>query len=145
VPASVTVTGLAPDVTYHFRIVSGSSAGTSEGGERTFTTLMASLPAIVHEAGHNEYAVFYEGSNGALWQYTFNGTSWSDYDVGGSMAPGATPVVVHEAGHNEYAVFYQGSNGALWQYTFNGTSWSNYNIGGSMAPAPDEAHRLEAG
>jgi hypothetical protein len=89
---------------------------------------------VIHEAGHNEYAVFYQGSNGLLWQETFNGSAWSNYDVGAAMAPGASPVVIHEAGHNEYAVFYQGSNGLLWQETFNGSAWSNYDVGAAMAP-----------
>ncbi len=146
VPASVTVTGLNPDVTYHYRLVASRSGETPiYGGDQTLATLMAPLPVVVHEAGHNEYAVFYQGSNGALWQESFNGSTWSNYDIGASMAPGASPVVIHEAGHNEYAVFYEGSNGALWQESFNGSTWSNYDIGASMAPGASPVVIHEAG
>ena len=44
VPVSAPVTGLAPETTYHFRIVAGSEGGTSYGSDQTFTTLGAAPP-----------------------------------------------------------------------------------------------------
>jgi Fibronectin type III domain len=40
-PVSVTVTGLEPSTTYHFRVVATSDKGTTRGPDRTFTTLAA--------------------------------------------------------------------------------------------------------
>ncbi len=37
-PASATITGLRPNTTYHYRLVSGNADGTSYGGDRTFKT-----------------------------------------------------------------------------------------------------------
>lgn len=37
-PASAALSGLTPGTTYHFRIVANSAAGTSVGGDETFTT-----------------------------------------------------------------------------------------------------------
>jgi hypothetical protein len=42
VEESKTITGLEPGVTYHFRIVATSGAGTSDGEDHTFTTLSPS-------------------------------------------------------------------------------------------------------
>jgi hypothetical protein len=36
--AFANIFGLAPNTTYHFRIVASNSAGTRYGGDRTFTT-----------------------------------------------------------------------------------------------------------
>jgi hypothetical protein len=44
-PFADNVAGLAPDTTYHFRIVAESSAGTSYGDDQTFTTA-PSIPVI---------------------------------------------------------------------------------------------------
>ena len=73
VPASVTIPGPNRDVTYHYRLVASRSGETPiYGGDQTLATLMApNPPVVVHEAGHNEYAVFYQGSNGVLWQEVF--------------------------------------------------------------------------
>jgi predicted lipoprotein with Yx(FWY)xxD motif len=38
VPVSQTVTGLQPNTTYHFRLVAANSAGTTKGGDQSFTT-----------------------------------------------------------------------------------------------------------
>ncbi len=38
VPVSALVEGLAPDTTYHYRVVARNAAGTSEGQDETFTT-----------------------------------------------------------------------------------------------------------
>jgi hypothetical protein len=46
---SETVSGLQPGTTYHYRIVAANSAGTANGGDRTFKT--ASVPLSVQIAG----------------------------------------------------------------------------------------------
>jgi hypothetical protein len=44
---SANISGLLPSHTYHFRIVATNSAGTTFGGDRTFTTLSATGPPVV--------------------------------------------------------------------------------------------------
>ncbi len=53
---SQSVTGLQPDTTYHYRIVAVNSAGTTDGGDRTFKT--ASVPLSVQIAGVPNPVVF---------------------------------------------------------------------------------------
>jgi phosphodiesterase/alkaline phosphatase D-like protein len=48
VEVSASISGLAPNTPYHFRIVATNPTGTSEGADRTFTTL-PSAPAAVTE------------------------------------------------------------------------------------------------
>jgi len=43
------ITELAPGATYHYRIVATNSVGTTNGSDRTFTTLTADLPARAYE------------------------------------------------------------------------------------------------
>ena len=53
----------------------GRSLSTGQQLERNYyigaSMAPGASPVVIHEAGHNEYAVFYEGSNGALWQESF--------------------------------------------------------------------------
>lgn len=51
VPASATVTGLEPGVTYHYRIVASSRGGTSYGGDRTVTI---PAPMVAFQANTGE-------------------------------------------------------------------------------------------
>ncbi len=51
-----TISGLQPGTTYHYRIVAVNSAGTANGGDRTFTT--ASVPLSVRIAGVPNPVVF---------------------------------------------------------------------------------------
>jgi len=49
---SATITGLAPNTLYHFRVVGQNSAGTSNGADLTFTT-DTSLPIVTTQAASN--------------------------------------------------------------------------------------------
>ncbi len=45
---SALLSGLAPNTTYHYRILASSPAGTSGGGDETFTTAVSSQVALVY-------------------------------------------------------------------------------------------------
>jgi Fungal fucose-specific lectin len=145
VPVSATVTGLKPGTMYHYKLVATSAAGEARGSDGTFTTLGDSHPAVVHEAAGNGWWVYYQGSNGALMEYSLSGSTWTESQIGGHMAPGTSPVVVHEAAGNGWWVYYQGSNGALMEYSRVGATWTESEIGGSMAPFTDPATVHESG
>jgi len=52
VPVAMDISGLTPDTTYHYRLVAMNSAGTTDGDDRTFTTLSpAIVPPVVVSAG----------------------------------------------------------------------------------------------
>ncbi len=52
VSVSAELTGLAPNTTYHFRVVATNSAGTTNGSDQTFTT-SANAPAVTTDAASN--------------------------------------------------------------------------------------------
>ncbi|MGN6662670.1 MAG: hypothetical protein ACTHK6_00470 [Solirubrobacterales bacterium] len=52
VGAATALSGLTPGTTYHYRLVASSSAGTSYGGDQSFTTPPAA-PAVTVEAANN--------------------------------------------------------------------------------------------
>jgi hypothetical protein len=137
VPVSATVTGLKPGTTYHYDLVATSAAGEVKGGDEAFTAPADSHPVVVHEASGNGWWVFYRGSDGALMEYSLSGSTWTESEIGGHMAPGTSPVVVHEA--SGWWVYYQGSNGALMEYSLSGSTWTESEIGGHMAPFSDPA------
>jgi NHL repeat len=67
-PVEEPVSGLAPNTTYHFRLVAANATGETEGPDGTFTTLPASgLPARAYEK------VSPEDKNGGDTQGTGNG------------------------------------------------------------------------
>lgn len=52
VPVSAAITALSPNSTYHYRVVATNSAGTTNGADQTFATLVAApaVPALVSPA-----------------------------------------------------------------------------------------------
>jgi hypothetical protein len=55
VPVTVTLTGLAPDTTYHFRFVARNGAGASDGPDATFTTPAATSTSASTLPDNREY------------------------------------------------------------------------------------------
>ncbi len=70
------VAGLQPGTTYHYRIVAASSAGTSNGKDRTFKT--ASIPLSVQIAGIPNPVVF---GNPFVVEGNLSGTGAANHEV----------------------------------------------------------------
>jgi hypothetical protein len=70
------VAGLQPGTTYHYRIVAASSAGTSNGKDRTFKT--ASIPLSVQIAGVPNPVVF---GNPFVVEGNLSGTGAANHEV----------------------------------------------------------------
>jgi hypothetical protein len=89
---SVELTGLEPATTYHYRVVATNSAGTTEGADRTFTTLAAKAPIVggltVSELGQTSVRL-----SGDVNPNTLPSTWWVEYgtteSLGTSTAPSA--------------------------------------------------------
>ena len=62
----------------------------------------------------SQQAVYYRGTDGAVWQAIFNTTlfQWETFRLGGS--PAGDPVAVVGPG-SQQAFYYRGTDGALWQ------------------------------
>ena len=85
--------------------------------------------------GSSRTDIFIRGSDGALWQRTWNGTAWSSWtSLGGVLA--SAPAAV-SWGANQIDVFVRGQDNALWHRAWNGTSWSGWqSLGGVITSAP---------
>jgi hypothetical protein len=134
--AGQTITGLTLEVTYHFRLVATSSAGTTYGEDHTFTTQSAAAsgtsPSAVRDPNTGNQYVFFQGRNGQLYEWAQIGSAWTQTRLGGQMATGTSPsAVVTSTGH--LYVFYQGSNNQLWETYEPGTGWAGKELGGKIA------------
>jgi outer membrane protein assembly factor BamB len=79
--------------------------------------------------------VFARGSEGGLWDATWNGTSWSWTFLGGliNADPGAV-----SWGTNRIDVFVRGIDNALWHRSSDGVSWAAWEkLGGVITSGPD--------
>ena len=106
VAVGATLTGLTPGTTYHYRLVATNSAGTSHGGDVTFTTL-ASQPAVsspaVTTGGASQVT-----STGALLSGTLDPNGFSTtyhFDFGSTQSYGSSTTTVDAgAGTNPVSV-----------------------------------------
>jgi hypothetical protein len=93
-------------------------------------------PASISWGVTNRVDVFVRGSDGAVWQRTYN-NGWSTWiPLGGQLAAGTGPAVASwSAGRLD--VFVQGTNGALWHKWWNGAKWSGWeSLGGKLTASP---------
>jgi phosphodiesterase/alkaline phosphatase D-like protein len=75
---SVTIGGLKPGTTYHYRITASNSVGTSYGADRTFTLRGGSHPVVVRDASTGAAWVYHQGSDGGVWEiYRNPATGWT--------------------------------------------------------------------
>jgi hypothetical protein len=127
---SASVAGLQPGTTYHYRIVATSSAGTSFGGDQTFTTV--SRPSSFIQANGYQ-TVFYPGRNNAIDELLYT-SSWLTFTPGGE--PTGNPTAVYRESTGEQWVFYRGQNGAIQELFYYNGSWDHFELGGAAAGSP---------
>jgi hypothetical protein len=67
--------------------------------------------------------VFVRSTDYAIWQDSWNGTTWSWTNLGGTAttSPDASSC---SAGHLD--MFVVGTDGGMWQRGFNGTAWGSW-------------------
>jgi hypothetical protein len=116
---SAPISGLSPSTTYHFRLVAVSSAGTTEGADRTFTTTpLPPAPEVVTGGAHsithefatitgsvdpNGFETTYRFQYGPTTAYGFEaplphgsaGSGFVDVNVSASLAGLAPSTVYH--------------------------------------------------
>ncbi|MGA8070811.1 MAG: hypothetical protein WCG09_06945 [Halobacteriota archaeon] len=83
--------------------------------------------------GPGRLDVFVQGTNGAMYQKVWNGSSWTNWiDLGGKLtsAPGATAM---GPSPNQIGVFVAGTGGTIYYKHWNGSAWSGWvNVGGQV-------------
>jgi hypothetical protein len=81
--------------------------------------------------------VFWEGTDGNLWQAVWNGTAWVGPNGLGMGQLGSPPSAAVDANGATY-VFWKGGDANLWTAFWNGTAWDGpHNLGmGPLGSAP---------
>jgi hypothetical protein len=83
----------------------------------------------------NRLDVFARGTDGALWQMTWNGSNWSSwFSLGGGLTSG--PNAVSWDG-TRVDVVMRGGDGAVWHYVWNGSAWEAESLGGGIIGSPE--------
>ena len=115
VPASTVITGLPGGSTYHYRLVASNAAGTSNGGDQTFSTPLTPSPRL-QEVTEGYREMFVEGPNHTLLQvFPAKEGGWTTLTISASNAVYSDPVLVEKTkGYRE--IWVQGPNHSLWQY-----------------------------
>jgi hypothetical protein len=137
IKVSAPITGLAEGTKYHFRLVATNADGTVPGGDQTFTTpFIHTTPVALREASTGYQWVYYTGNEHAVWEWTWNGSSWFNSKPGGFVAAGSNPAAVRSQSSGDAWDYYVGGgNGAIWQGAWNGKEETQTDIGGEV-----EAH-----
>ena len=81
-------------------------------------------PSAIHDPASGYTWVFYQGSNGELWEAIDPGTGWGEGPRGGAMAADTSPSAIDEEGDSRLSVFYQGTEGQIWEAYQPGAGWS---------------------
>jgi hypothetical protein len=127
-----------------YQTATGRWTGPSDLGMGT----LGSPPSATEQStsAGTQIQVYWEGTNGALWEAdTSGGSKWSGPTSLGMGPLGSAPAVASLSYGNE-AVFWGGTYGRLWQASWNGTSWNGAELNGPtsvgfgpMATAPTVA------
>lgn len=139
VAENATVSELQPGLTYHYRIVGISLAGTTYGSDQTLETLSAPV-SLLRPSGEQD--IFYRGTNGQLHWEWWNGSKWALQYKSGAPAMVGNPSVV-ETSQGYLEVFYRDINGRLDYWWWNGKEWTEQYLGESGAMGGKPTHLLK--
>jgi hypothetical protein len=141
------VTGLEPGSSYHYRLVATSGGVTSEGRDQVFTTSFNhTTPAAISEPSTGDQWVYYTGRERAVWEWTWNGSSWFNSRPGGLVAANSNPAAVRDNPSGDQWVYYvNGEDASIRESAWNGSSWAQSRLGGEAAPNTSPAVLREPG
>jgi hypothetical protein len=93
---------------------------------------LGSSPTVAVAADGDQY-VFWEGTNGDLWEAFWNGSSWNGPTDRGDGTLGSPPAAGVDGSGNEY-VFWESGSGNLEETQWNGSSWGSAHAISGMGP-----------
>jgi hypothetical protein len=97
-----------------------TAGGVAAAGPAAAQSLLIANPSIAIDGGGDQY-IFWQGTNGGLWE-AYNTGSWKGpLNIGQMGALGSAPAVAVNQGI-QYVVW-QGENAHLWLGYWNGSSW----------------------
>jgi hypothetical protein len=86
--------------------------------------------------GGNAYAVFVRGTDGAVWERAYNGTTWAGWQrIGGQVLAGTGPAAAYLTGSKKLYVAVVGTNHQVYLKVANG-SGGFFSIGGQTTVNP---------
>lgn len=89
--------------------------------------------AIVWGVSNRNMSAFIRGTDNALWEARWDGSSWSVTSHGGLIHTTPAPMLT---GPSTLSVFVMGADHALFERWFNGSSWFWGSHGGELTSAP---------
>jgi chitodextrinase len=150
-PTSYEDLGVVGSTTYSYTVDAFDAAGNHSAqsapasatpppqGWTSLGGTLASAPAVA-SSGPSRIDVFMRGSDNALYQRTWNGTSWSAWtSLGGVLTSSPSAI---SWGPNRIDVFVRGADNGLWHRSWNGTAWSGWDsLGGVLSSGAGSASR----
>jgi hypothetical protein len=127
---SAGIANLIPGTTYHYRIVAEGANGRVEGADIGVTLPIYSHPVPMRDPSTNAQWVYYQGSDGGIWELWRNPSTgvWANTRFPTAQAaPGSSPAIGRNATSGAQWLYYQGSDGGIWELYRNPStgSWSN--------------------
>ena len=104
------------------------TAVTHEAWLRRPTTMTKPLHGVVL------HSAFYAGNDNAVHLWFWNGSSWADQTLGGTVLGGTSPSA-YTSGTDHYCYFV-GADNAVHLWFWNGSSWADQTRGGTCSAAP---------
>ena len=98
-----------------------------------------SYVAAAPKPGGNTADAYYVGANGQIYRWHYNGTYWSNSEVGGGGEPALCGIcglaTVWQPKGSRADVFYDGANGELYDWTEINNVWTDHELGGEAVSA----------
>jgi streptogramin lyase len=129
VPESATVV-LDPGSVYHYRIVASSWAGTTYGGDSSFTTPEAesvSSRSTIHDQATGKLWAFYQGATNRVCEWHWTVSGWGNYCLNtDTMAKNTVPTAMRDVVSGNQWVFFQNSSGRICEDHYTISGWGEY-------------------
>ena len=80
-----------------------------------------------------EQWIYYVNTSGGISELYWNGSSWTNGSLGGSVRAGTGPTVARNLATGEKWIYYINSSNAIAEFFWSGSAWGSFNIGGTVS------------
>jgi len=109
----ITVSGLIPSTTYHYRAVARNSADTSYGEDKTFTTLSGPSVDLRVNGSNGPISVYYNGSANLTWYSSNVSSCYASNGWSGTKAVSGSESRTNLTSSKTYTITCNGSGGSV--------------------------------